>query len=229
VSDDRRYDDDEVREIFGLAAEAGEGGLPPATTGQGLTLAELRRIGPEVGLSPDRIAAAAARLDFRRGAVREPTYLGLPLSVGLGVELPRALTDREWEVLVGEARETFGARGRVTGSGQLREWSNGNLHMVLEATATGHRVRLHTTKGTARNAMWMGVTLMGLAVVLFGLLLVTGQVAEELFAPAFLGILGAAALGSNALILPPWARDRERQMEHLAARALELAEPERED
>lgn len=229
MSDDRRYDDDEVREIFGLAAGTGEEGRPPATTGHGLTLAELRRIGREVGLSPDRIAAAAARLDLRRGAVRDPTYLGLPLSVGLGVELPRALTDREWEVLVGEARETFGATGRVTGSGQLREWSNGNLHMVLEATPTGQRVRLRTTKGMARNAMWTGATLMGLAVLLFGLLLVTGQLAEELFAPAFLGILGAAALGSNVLILPPWARERERQMERLAARALELAEPEPED
>lgn len=229
MSDERRYDDDEVREIFGLAAEAGEKGLPPATPGQGLTLAELQRIGGEVGLSPGRIAAAAARLDLRQGAVRDRTYLGLPLSVGLGVEVPRALTDREWEVLVGEARETFGARGRVSGSGQLREWSNGNLHMVLETTAEGHRVRLHTTKGTARNATWMGVTLIGLAVVLLGLLLVTGQLAEELFAPVFLGVLGAAALGSNALILPPWARERERQMEHLAARALELAEPAGED
>lgn len=228
MSAERRYDDDEVREIFGLAAEAGETGPPPATLGEGPTLAELQRIGREVGLSPGRIATAAARLELRRSAVRERTYLGLPLSVGLGVELPRALTDREWEVLVGEARETFGARGQLGGAGQLREWSNGNLHMVLETTADGHRVRLHTTKGTARNATWMGVTLVGLAVVLLGLLVVTGQAAEELFAPVFLAILGGAALGSNALILPSWAREREAQMERLAARALELAVPQEE-
>jgi hypothetical protein len=31
--------------------------------------------------------------------------------------------------------------------------------------------------------------------------------------------LGAGALIANALRLPPWARERERQMEHIAERA----------
>ena len=35
-------------------------------------------------------------------------------------------------------------------------------------------------------------------------------------------VLGAAGLGFNALRLRPWARTRERQMEYIAARAVEL-------
>jgi hypothetical protein len=77
------------------------------------------------------------------------------------------------------------------------------------------------------NATWMGVTLLVLAVVLLGVLLLTGQ-PEDLAISALLGALGAAALGSNALVLPPWARERQGQMRYIAGRALTLtaSEPE---
>jgi hypothetical protein len=227
VTPERRYDDDEVRQIFGWAAESPEPSLPAGAPGTGLTLSELQEIGREVGLSPQRIAAAAAQLDVTGELVRDTTYLGLPISVGHSVELPRPLTAHEWEVLVGEIRETFGARGQVTATGGLREWTNGNLQVFLETTETGHRLRLRTTKGSAMNATWMGVTLLVLAVVLLGVLLLTGQ-PEDLAISALLGALGAAALGSNALVLPPWARERQGQMRYIAGRALTLtaSEPE---
>lgn len=228
MTPERRYDDEEVRRIFGWAAESPESGLPASASGTGLTLPELQEIGREVGLSPQRIAAAAARLDAKGELVRDTTYLGLPISVGHSVELPRPLTDHEWEVLVGEVRETFGARGRVTAAGGLREWTNGNLQIFLETTETGHRIRLRTTKGSAVNATWMGVVLMAMAVILLGVLLLTGQ-PEDLAISALLGALGAAALGSNAVVLPPWARERQRQMQYIAGRALTLTASESED
>lgn len=218
---ERRYDDDEVRQIFGLAAESSEPSLPTGAPGTGMTLSELQEIGREVGLSPERIAAAAAQLDITGEVVRDTTYLGLPISVGRSVDLPRPLTDHEWEVLVGEIRETFGSRGRVATTGGLREWTNGNLHVFLETTETGHRIRLRTTKDSAVNATWMGATLVVLAVIVTGVLLLAGQ-PEDLAISALLGALGAAALGSNALVLPPWARERERQMRYIAGRALAL-------
>ena len=229
MSDERRYDDTEIRAIFALAAESGDRELPANVPGAGLTLAELQRIGETVGLDRGRVATAATRLDLRRDAVRARTYFGLPLSVGMSAELPRALGDAEWEILVGEIREVFDARGRLTGTGGLREWTNGNLHVFLEATERGHRIRIGTTKGTAVRATRIGLAMVGLAVILLGVLLVTGQLAEDLFMPIFLGALGVAALGSNVLILPYWARERERQMEHVVARALELTESERGD
>lgn len=231
TDDDRRYDEDEVREIFRQAADDRAG--PPARTDDprsGLTLPELQAIGREVGLDPGRIADAAAALELRRGdAVQRRSLIGAPLAVGRSAELHRPLTDDEWAVLVGEIRETFGARGRVVSQGGLREWSNGNLHVVQEATESGHRLRLHTVKESGLNADRIGIALLGIAVVILAVFALTGQLTDDLYSVLVIGGLGAAALGSNVLLLPPWARARERQMEHIAARARALTAPEQED
>lgn len=229
MTKERRYSEDEVREIFGLAADD-RSRLPAASSGPGagLTLAELQEIGREVGLPPERIEAAASMVAHRPGALRERTYLGLPISVGRSVPLHRPLTDTEWEILVGELRETFGARGRVRSQGGLREWVNGNLHAFQETTEDGYRLRLQTTKGTALTATRIGAGLVALAAVLILVIVLTGG-GGDLFAPLFLGGLGLAALGSNALVLPSWASRREEQMDYIAARARALTEPERED
>jgi hypothetical protein len=63
---ERRYTDDEVAEIFASASEreqAARGQLPSA---EGLTLAELQKIGGEAGLAPDLVAQAARSLDEPR-------------------------------------------------------------------------------------------------------------------------------------------------------------------
>ena len=228
MTKERRYSEDEVREIFGLAADD-RARLPAADTGpgNGLTLAELREIGREVGLAPERIDAAASLVANRPSALKERTYLGLPISVGRSVPLPRPLTDTEWEILVGELRETFGARGRVRSQGGLREWVNGNLHAFQETTEDGYRLRLQTTKGTAVTANRIGASLLALAVVLMLVMTLTGS--ADLFAPFFLGGLGLAAIGSNAVVLPAWASRREEQMDYIGARARALTMPERED
>lgn len=225
MSDERRYTEDEIREIFGLAAD--DRARLPTRSGSGrtdgLTLAELEEIGREVGLAPDRVRAAATLVDGRGAALREGTYLGLPISVGRNVPLPRPLTDTEWEVLVGELRETFGARGRVASQGGLREWVNGNLHAFQETTEDGYRFRMQTTKGTARQATVVGSIMLAFAVILLLVLVLTGNTAGELAGPLFLGGIGLAALGSNALVLPRWAARREEQMEYIANRARALA------
>ncbi|MGK7312483.1 MAG: hypothetical protein ACN0LA_09610 [Candidatus Longimicrobiales bacterium M2_2A_002] len=229
MTEERRYGEDEVREIFGLAADD-RARLPAAGagSGSGLTLAELREIGREVGLAPERIDAAASLVANRPSAMKERTYLGLPIAVGRSVPLPRPLTDTEWEIVVGELRETFGARGRVRSQGGLREWVNGNLHAFQETTEDGYRLRLQTTKGTAVTATRIGAGLLALAVVLMLVMVLTGA-GGDLFAPIFLGGLGLAALGSNALVLPSWASRREEQMDYIAARARALMAPDRED
>ena len=95
-----------------------------------MTLSELQEVGREVGVTPERIAEAALVVDTRAEVLPHRTVMGAPVSVGQMVELPRALTDREWEVLVGELRVTFAATGRVTSQGGVREWSNGNLRRI---------------------------------------------------------------------------------------------------
>lgn len=223
MQDERRYREEEVAEIFEAAASERHPapGANALAHGEGLTLAELQAIGSEVGIPADRIAGAAAALELRRSAVRR-TDLRMPVSVRRTVELPRAPTDHEWEVLVGELRDTFNARGRDRSQGGLREWSNGNLHARVEPTETGHRLRLGTTKGDAVGLNRLGAVGLVMAVVVLMVLALSGTLPESLFAPLMLIAMGGGALGYNAVRLPGWAAEREEQMDRVAARAVAL-------
>jgi hypothetical protein len=222
MPDERRYREDEVAEIFEEAASRRASSAANAlTSGEGLTLAELQAIGGEVGMSAEGIAEAAAALELRRNAVRR-TDLGMTVSVGRAVDLPRAPTDREWAMLVAEMRQTFHARGRDRSDSGLREWSNGNLHALLEPTETGHRLRLGTTKGDAVGMNRMGTVGMVMALSFLVFFFILGTLPESLFLPIVFALMSGAALGYNAVRLPGWAREREEQMERIAARAVAL-------
>ena len=225
MAEERRYREEEVKEIFDLASSTDEAGRPAVFDESGLTLAELQEVGLEVGVEPSRIADAALTLDTRRDVLPRRTSLGMPISVGRVIDLPRAVTDREWDLLIAEFRETFGARGQVTSHGGVREWSNGNLHAFLEPTETGHRLRLRTLKGGARALNWMGVAGLVMALTLLTMFLTTGNspVRMELGLMWLVG-LGGGALASNLLRLPRWAHEREGQMEYLAGRVGALLE-----
>ena len=219
MTDERRYQDEEVKEILSLAANRAEVGRPVVSDEDGLTLSELQEVGLEVGMDPGRIAEAAFAVDTRREILPRRTSFGMPISVGRVIELPRAVTDREWELLVAELRETFGARGQVKSHGGVREWTNGNLHAFLEPTETGHRLRLRTHKGGALAMNRMGVAGLAMGLILLTMFLTTGPspVRLELVMMLLVG-MGGGALATNIVSLPRWARDREGQMEYLAGR-----------
>lgn len=227
VTDGRRYGEEEVRAIFEAASREKdpERGRALPSDG-GLTLPELQAIGTEVGISRERIADAARALDVRGVAAPTRTLLGAPLAVGRTVDLPRAPTDREWEMLVAELRQTFRARGKVAVHGGSREWWNGNLHAFVEPTEDGHRLRLGTWKEQAVIMSRMGLGMLGLAlIVLVATVVAGGGAGEAFFAPLVLGAIGAGLLGSSVLPLPRWARVRRQQMDHVAGRALALLGP----
>ena len=219
---ERRYPEAEVAEIFRAAAVDRPGSSPHALApADGLTLAELQAIGAEVGLPPARIAEAAAALDLRRDAARRSDF-GMPVAVRRAVDLPRAPTDREWAMLVADLRETFNARGRESSHGDVREWVNGNLHAFVEPTATGYRLRLGTTNGNALAMNRMGAGGLVMALVVMLLLFLTGKLPDAAMGPLIIAAMGTAALSLNALRLPAWAREREEQMELVAARAMAM-------
>lgn len=230
MTDERRYLEEDSKEIFKAAATAGDADPHALSSAKGFTLSELQEIGLEVGLTPERIADAATALELRRSALPRRTSLGMPISVGRIVHLPRAPTDREWDLLVGELRETFHAQGTVGSSGSVRQWTNSNLHAYVEPTEAGYRLRLGTLKGNARVMNMMGLAGMGMGMVLLIASLLTGGPADDLFAPVVFGAMGAAAFLSNLIRLPRWARQREEQMEYIAARARALigSEPDRD-
>jgi hypothetical protein len=190
-----------------------------------MTLRELQEIGREAGLSPERVAEAAHSLAIRRNVQPRRTFLGVPISVGRTVELPRALNDREWEMLVGELRQIFGARGRVESLGSLRSWTNGNLHVYAEPTEAGHRLRMGTLKSDG-----VALTLAGLGGAGFTAVMASGLASwSDTTGVVFIGLMSAVALGMSFGRLPRWARQREEQMEQIARRALALMDADQTD
>lgn len=214
---ERRYDDEEIAAIFRGASESPQ--LPArreVPPDEGFTLAELQSIGLEVGLAPEAVAQAALALDVSQGAVSR-TLFGLPIGVARTVNLNRKLTDEEWERLVVQLREVFNARGVMRSEGSFRQWSNGNLQVLLEPTENGHRLRFGTVHGAARASMTGGL----MALVMAGFVALSGglagNVGNALPAVGAMALAGVAMIANGAFRLPAWARLRGRQMEAIAA------------
>jgi len=216
---ERRYSEDEVAAIFERAAEAQKTARRQLPPGEGMRLADLQEIGSEVGLPPELVAQAARSLD-RGGHPSSRTFLGLPIGVGRTVELDRRLSDEEWEHLVVDLRETFDARGTVRYDGTFRQWTNGNLQVLLEPTATGHRLRLRTLKGNSRSMMTAGLASLAFAATILIARAVTGGLGDtgSLTGVGFLSAMALGMFGLGAISLPGWARTRRRQMEAVASR-----------
>lgn len=212
---ERRYKEAEVRRILEGATRAPERASSAAP--DGLTLQEIQSIGMEVGVNPDAVSRAAAALDT--AALRpQRRSLGMPIEVAHTVHLPRNLTDREWEQLVGELRATFRALGQIREYGTVREWWNGNLHASVEPAEQGYRLRLGTIKGDASgwNALGIGSILMG--ALMFGSTMASGDVEGAIFVTSIFGGGGAGAILANVVRLPSWRAQRKQQMQHIAAR-----------
>jgi hypothetical protein len=214
---ERRYSDEEVAAIFERAAETEHTALPVSAESKGMTLVALQEIGREVGISAESIAHAARTLD-QAGRPASRVFLGLPIGVGRTVELDRPISDAEWERLVGDLRETFGARGSVRYDGPFRQWTNGNLQALVEPTLKGHRVRLQTVKGDSRALMTGGLGMVGAATAALIAIAVAGGNAGSVTGVGFMAAVGLGMFGVGAVRLPGWARRRRTQIELVLAR-----------
>jgi hypothetical protein len=214
---ERRYSDSEIAAIFRAAAEGPQLPQREVPREEGLTLAELQAIGREVGIAPEAVVQAAHGLDVRRGA-ESRLFLGLPIGVARTVNLNRRLSDEEWERLVVQLREVFNARGVTRSEGSLRQWTNGNLQVLLEPTETGHRLRFGTLHGGASALIGAGLTALGSAGVLAIVTSINGTLGAAMTGIGFIVVAGLGMIASGALRLPGWARLRGRQMEAIATK-----------
>lgn len=196
----------------------------------GLTLAELKAIAAEAGISPAAVARAAGAVV--RGNHLPPerqSLLGLPVGVARTVVFDRRVTDAEWEQMVVLFRRTFGASGAVRGAGSLREWGNGRLRAHLEPTAQGgHQLRLSTTKSDAGIFNMLGTVFSVLGLSLTGVIAVkTGfDPSAAWFGPVSIAVAGLSAFARNAIVLPRWYATRATQMSTIAAASLEIVSDE---
>ena len=213
---DRRYTETEIAAIFRAATEGPQSPHPEVPPEEGLTLAELQAIGREVGISPAAVVRAAQALDTRQSAASR-TFLGIPIGVARTVNLNRRLSDQEWEQLVVKLRDVFNARGTMRSDGSLRQWTNGNLQVLLEPTETGHRLRFRTLHGAARASIGAGLAALAVAGTVATATAIGGHWGDALPGIAFLLATGVGMIVNGALRLPGWARLRGRQMDALAA------------
>ncbi len=218
MSGSRRYDDEEVAEIFRLATGARtEGDRKALPLEEGMTLAQIEEIGAEVGISRDEIARAAHSLQRRVEVERSLSFLGAPRSVARTLHIDRALTDEEWGMLVSDLRRTFDAKGKVEVEGPLRSWTNSNLQVHVEPDGEGYAVRMRTKKGQVSQLALMGSVFAGVGLMsAMGLLLGFGDDSVSR-AMAFL-VAGLSMITWARVTLPGWARTRAEQMEGLAER-----------
>lgn len=217
---ERRYNDEEVAEIFARASETEQATRHQLTSpNEGMTLTQLQQIGSEAGIAPELVAQAARTLD-QPLQPQIPVFLGLPIGAARTVKLERRMTEEEWERLVVELRETFQARGVVRSEGSLRHWSNGNLQVLLEPDGDGQRVRFKTLRSQARPFMMMGLALTGVAAATFLAAVLGGQVplTDALERTISMALIGAGMFAAGALPLRRWATLRQTQMDDLAER-----------
>jgi hypothetical protein len=229
MSRERRYHDEEIREILDLAIGHDETTAQALPAVNGLTLRELQDVGRDVGIPADRIANAVAAFENRGERLPRTTALGLPVTVGRVVPLPRRPTEREWELLITELRSTFGDSGTITSHGSFLEWSHGALHAFIEPTESGYQLRLTNSNG-AVGGVALGGFLISLAIMIFVVLLGKEDPGFRFVVPAFFSLFGGGLIAGSLRWAPRWAREQERLMEQIGTRAVTLlAKPQPTD
>ena len=220
---ERRFNEAEIAAIIERATNWSEPRGQPVPPGAGLTLDQIQEIGREIGIAPNVIAGMADVVKEGGTTVIE-RFLGLPLRVERNVKLRRDFSEDEWEQVVADLREIFNAAGVLKEDGSLRQWSNGNLQVVLEVNAISQLIRLRTFKGNALVLLGAGLGICGAATAALVATFLNNAATDRRLVTvlAVMVVAGAAIVGVTALSLGPWARRRREQMSEVAARVIAL-------
>ncbi len=213
MSQGRRYTDKEIAEIFSRATKDLEASRNSMLSGEGLSLEELKEIGRESG-----IPAYAMEEGVEESSEK---FMGLKIGTGHTLQLPRRLTEEEWEELVVDLRKTFNARGKISVNGGFRQWTNGNLQFLLEPDGDGSRLVMKTKKGNAQQLLAVGSVYAFLGV--FGAIVsyMAGKLDGPLSIIAFLiFLIGLGMFVVPRFSVPRWAAERRNQMQDVGARLL---------
>ncbi|MFK7848109.1 MAG: hypothetical protein AB8G77_22665 [Rhodothermales bacterium] len=229
MSQERRYNEQEIAEIFKQAAVEDDAEKRSEAPGEGLTLAEIANIGKDVGISSEAIARAAAGINKSVPQPSPTTSFGKPVSVAHVVDLPGTFTDKDWENLVVDLHDTFGVPGVTRKDGGIRQWVHENLHVMIEPTAGGARLRIRNLNDALRGGL-IGSSVIFVMGLFFLLILaakngLTADWAKLIFMSIF-SVVGTAGFLGASYKLAGWRKEQEKNMSDIAARALERAGPQ---
>jgi hypothetical protein len=185
-TNERLFSDEEVALILRKATQLeGPGGA--LETGDGLSLAEIQRIGREVGIRPEVVARAAALLQVDRPG-RADRLLGGPAVYRAEREVVGAIAREDFGVVVDAVRRVTGESGTVSDVLNGLEWRSAGVAAlaVTVRPRNGHTaVQVLANRGIARVGLYALSTMAAL---------VAGGITGAIVEPGVAG--GIAVMGA---------------------------------
>jgi hypothetical protein len=136
--DDRKFTDEEVREILKKAVEKAPSRA--LVKSEGLSLAELKSIGGEVGIDPDRMEDAARAVALRKDN-RPNRVLGAPTVLNFERKVQGEVDPEDTPEVLSLIRRTMGRQGEV-------DEIHGSLEWTANSDAGERYVTLTSREGT---------------------------------------------------------------------------------
>ena len=133
--DERRFSDREVREILEKAVKRTSSDSTSLTTGDGLSLTDLKAIGKEVGIAPERLEEAARSVS-EVGANPPNRILGGPTVVHFDRKLTSEFDPEETPELLSLVRRSMGDKGEVDEIRNSVEWRSTSELVTRYVTVT---------------------------------------------------------------------------------------------
>jgi hypothetical protein len=170
--DERRFSDEEVREILRRAVEQASSSNA-LTRRDGLTLAELKEVAAEVGIDPARLDQAARSLVLR-DADEGGRLLGGPRVVHLERSVTAAFRPEETPEVLSVIRRTMGTQGEVDEIHGSLEWSArgdaAERYVTLSPRDGGTAIRGSVNLSNAAVLTYLPAGLLGAITSLAGLI-----------------------------------------------------------
>lgn len=186
--DERRFSDREVREILEKAVKRTPADSRALTTGEGLSLTDLKAIGKEVGISPNRLEEAARSVS-EVGANPSNKMLGGPTVVRFGRKIDSEFDPEETPELLSLIRRSMGNKGEVEEIRGSVEWRS-NTELVTRYVTVSQKNGETTVEGSSNLSGAAIVTFVpGSIVGLMMTAIAATQAAEAESMPAMLALM----------------------------------------
>ncbi|MEM7278468.1 MAG: hypothetical protein AAF385_10115 [Pseudomonadota bacterium] len=225
MSKDRKYSEKEIAAIFKYAASAQELAGEPSNAEEGLSLAELQKIGEGSGIQAEFIARAAAALDGGQTGIIQELAFGKPVALKKTIALKEKMSDDQWERIVVDMREVFGTHGHLSQEGSFRKWVGHDVQVNVEPdNTTGYRVRIEAgeqRRGAIDLALGMGVIFFLMSMIFWFQAFFLDRMIPAIVGPGIMMLIASLAPMFLLARLPKLARRRISQIETISARILE--------
>ena len=155
------------------------------------------------------------------GTISRPVarhFMGYAMSVEHSIYLPGRFTDADWTHLVEDARDVFEEDGVLTQKGDVREWREGNLRMILEPFRQGNKLTFYAFNDTVPSTVKGGIFMLVLGLLIL-LSAVDFAATYQTVIPGLMMAVGIGSIARSAIKHPNWMNRYQEQMKILASQA----------